>query len=130
MSIFNSPDFKPMERIAGRAMITVTKNGISFSKQAVAKLSYPHYVQVYINKKDKLLGVKSCKEDDSNSIKFVNSNKEKVDYVRWNNLDFTSEINSLVSKEIAEKGYKIEGEYLDDENALLFSFDKLQIIEN
>ena len=130
MSFFDSPDFKPMERISGRAMITVTKNGVSFSKQAVAKLSYPHYVQIYINKKDRLLGVKACEEKDSNSIKFVNSSKDKVDYVRWNNSDFTSEINSLVSKEIAEKGYKIEAEYLVEENALLFNFDKLQIIEN
>ncbi len=130
MSFFDSPDFKPMERISGRAMMTVTKNGVSFSKQAVAKLSYPHYVQIFINKKGRLLGVKACEENDSNSIKFVNSSKDKVDYVRWNNSDFTSEINSLVSKEIAEKGYKIEAEYLVEENALLFNFDKLQIIEN
>lgn len=130
MSIFDSPDFKPMERISGRAMMTVTKNGVSFSKQAVAKLSYPHYVQIFINKKNRLLGVKACEESDPNSIKFVNSSKEKVDYVRWNNNDFTSEINSVVSKDVAEKGYKIEAEYLEDENALLFKYDDLQIIES
>ncbi len=130
MSIFDSPDFKPMERIAGRAMMTVTKSGVSFSKQAVSKLSYAHFVQVYINKKDKIVGVRVCESCDPNAIKFVNSSKEKVDYVRWNNSDFTSEINSLVSKEIAEKGYKIEAEYLEEENALLFKFENLQIIEN
>ena len=130
MSIFDSPDFKPMERIAGRAMMTVTKNGVAFSKQAVAKLSYAHYVQIFINKKAKMLGVKACKEEDDNSIKFVNSSKEKVDYVRWNNNDFTSEINSLVSREIAEKGYKVEAEFLEDENALLFRFDDPVVIES
>ena len=130
MSLFDSPNFKPMERIAGRAILTVTKSGVSFSKQAVAKLSYPHYVQIFINKKEKLLGVRSCEEKDRNSIKFVNSSKEKVDYVRWNNNDFTSEINSLVSKEIANKGYKVEAEFLEEENALLFKFENLQIIEN
>lgn len=130
MSIFDSPDFKPMERIAGRAMMTVTRNGVSFSKQAVAKLSYPHFVQIFINKKDKMLGVKACEESAPNAIRFINSTKDKVDYVRWNNNDFTSGINSLVSKEIAEKGYKIEAEYLEEENALLFRFDNLQIIEN
>lgn len=130
MSFFDSPDFKPMERIAGRAMMTVTKNGVAFSKQAVAKLSYTHYVQIFINKKDKMIGVKACGENDSNAIKFVNSSKDKVDYVRWNNNDFTSEINSLVSKETAEKGYKIEAEYLEEDNALLFRFENLSIIEN
>ncbi len=130
MSLFDSPDFKPMERIVGRAMMTVTKNGVSFSKQAVAKLSYPHYVQMFINKKDKMIGVKACDEKDPNAIKFVNSSKDKVDYVRWNNNDFTSEINSLVSKETADRGYKIEAEYLENENALLFKFENLNTVDN
>lgn len=125
MSIFDSPEYKPMERIAGRAVLTVTKSGVSFSKQAVSKLSYTHYVQIFINKSEKKLGVKVCNENDPNSIKFVNSSRDKVDYVRWNNSDFTSEINSLVSLEIAAKGYKVEGDYLSDEDALLFDFNNL-----
>ena len=125
MSIFDSPDYKPMERIAGRAVLTVTKNGVSFSKQAVSKLSYTHYVQIFINKNEKKLGVRVCDEKDANSIKFVNNSRDKVDYVRWNNSDFTSEINSLVSPDVAAKGYKVEGEYLEEENALLFDFANL-----
>ena len=129
MSFFDSDDFKPLERIAGRAVITVTKNGVSFSKQAVSKLSYTHYVQIFISQSKKILGVKACDKNSTNSIKFVNEEKQKVDYVRWNNADFTKEINSIATEEAVKEGYKVEGDYLQDENALIFNFNNLEIIK-
>ena len=129
MSIFDSDDFKQLEKVSGRAILTVTKNGVSFSKQVLSKLSYPNYVQVFISQSKKLLGIRACDEFTENAIKFVNKDKEKADYVRWNNSDFTKEINSIATLEAIEKGYKVEGDYLEDENALLFDFNKLEIIK-
>ena len=124
MSIFDSSEFKPMDRVAGRASISVTKTGVGFSKQAIAKLNYSHYVQIFINQKDKLIGIRPCEESSPNAIKFVNQSKARVDSVRWNNVEFTNEINSLVSQDLIEQGYKVEADFLQEENALLFDFNK------
>lgn len=124
MSIFDSSEFKPMDRVAGRASISVTKTGVGFSKQAIAKLNYSHYVQIFINQKDKLIGIRPCEECSPNAIKFVNQSKARVDSVRWNNVEFTNEINSLVSQDLIEQGYKVEADFLQEENALLFDFNK------
>lgn len=130
MSIFDSEDFKPLEKIAGRAVISITSSGVSFSKQAVSKLSYANYVQVFISQSKKILGVKVCEEGAPNATKFVNQDKKRVDYVRWNNADFTKEINSIATPEAIKAGYKVEGEFIEEENALLFDFTKLEIINN
>lgn len=130
MSMFDSPSFKPMDRVAGKASLSVTRTGVGFSKQAISKLNYPHYVQIFINKEDKLLGMRSCGQDDPNSIKFVNKSKEKVDSVRWNNPEFTDELNSLVEPKLLARGYKVFAEYLSDEKALLFDFKKASPLDN
>ncbi len=124
MSIFDSPKFKPMDRVAGKASISVTKNSVSFSKQAISKLGYPHFVQIFINKTDGVIGIRACKSDDSNSIKFVNSKKTKVDSIRWSNPEFVSELNSMIVSKDLNDGLTILGEFLEDENALLFDFKK------
>ena len=79
MSIFDSDDFKQLEKVSGRAILTVTKNGVSFSKQVLSKLSYPNYVQVFISQSKKLLGIRACDEFTENAIKFVNKDKEKAE---------------------------------------------------
>lgn len=130
MSMFDSPSFKPMDRVAGKASLSVTKTGVGFSKQAISKLNYPHYVQMFINKDDKLLGMRACSANDPNSIKFVNKSKDKVDSVRWNNPEFTDELNSLIEQKDFPKGYKVFAEYLLEEKALLFDFKKAVPLEN
>lgn len=130
MSIFDNPNFKLIDRVVGKASISVTKTGVGFSKQTIAKLNYPHYVQIFINLIDKKFAIRACEENDRNSIKFVNSKKTRVDSVRWNNAEFTKEVNMLVDEKQFEKGYKVDGDYLPEENALIFDFNKAYPIDD
>jgi len=118
-----------MEKVAGKPTISVTKNGVGFSKQVLSRLCYSHFVLIYINKVDKQLGIKACDKETPGAMKFIPENKEKVDSLRWNNPVFKNDIKSLVSKEIGGGDFTCEGEYIDDENALLFDFTKARRLE-
>lgn len=128
-SYFDNPNFQLMEKVAGKPAISVTKNGVGFSKQVLSRLSYAHYVLIYINKIDKQLGIKACAEGTPGSIKFIPEDKEKADSLRWNNPTFKEDIKSLVSKDLAELNFVCDGEYLEDEAALLFDFTKARPLD-
>ena len=122
MSIFDNPNFRPLDRVAGKITINVTNSGVGFSKQVLSRLEYSHYVQIFINTVDKQLGIKKCEEDSPNAVGFVPPKKEKVDALRWNNPAFRKDIDSLVSEELANGNYSCEGEYYPEEKAVLFDF--------
>ena len=128
-SIFDNPNFKPLDRVAGKPTISVTKNGVGFSKQALSRLDYSHYVQMFINKVDRLLGIRPCSKDDQGAIKFVPEKKEKIDSLRWFNPTFKENIQSLVSNELVNLNFGCEGVYLAEENTLLFDFTKAYPLE-
>lgn len=128
-SIFDNPNFQLMEKVAGKPAISVTKNGVGFSKQVLSRLGYAHYVLIYINKVDKLIGMKACNAETQGSMRFVPESKERVDSLRWNNPSFKDDIKSLVSKELAEINFVCDGEYLEEEAALLFDFTKARPLD-
>ena len=129
-SIFDNPNFQLIEKVAGKPTISVTKNGVGFSKQTLSRLGYSHFVLIYINKVDKQLGIKACKKNEPGATKFVPESKEKTDSLRWNNPVFKEDVESLVSSELSGTDFICEGEYYDDENALLFDFTKARPLDN
>lgn len=123
-SIFDNPNFQPLDRVAGKPTISVTSNGVGFSKQLLNRLGYAHYVQMFINKTDKQLGIRACDKNSSGAMKFISEKKEKVDSLRWNNPAFKEDIKTLVSKDLANMNFIVEGDYIEEEAALLFDFTK------
>ena len=130
-SIFENPNFQPLDRVAGKPTISITKNGVGFSKQALSRLEYAHYVQMFINKVDKQLGIRKCDKDASGAMKFVPEKKERTDSLRWSNPTFVENIKCLVSKELAAGNFICEGDYLDCEASptLLFDFTKARLLD-
>ena len=123
-SIFDNPNYKPLEKIAGKIAINVRGNTVAFTKQLISKLRYPKYIQVFINSVEKKLGLKVCKETDDNALKFVPLDKKTVESIRWNNPVFTSSISALVSSECFDSDYTCVGEYYEEEEAILFDMTK------
>lgn len=126
MSIFDNPNFQLIERVAGKPTITITKNGIGFSKQALSRLNYSHYVKMFINKTDKQIGIRVAGKDDLGAIKFVPEKRDKVDSLRINNPAIKEDLRKLVSKDLSYGDFTCEGEFLEDDGipALLFDFTK------
>ena len=123
-SIFNNPNFQLLDKVAGKPTISVTSSGVGFSKQTLSMLGYAHYVQMFINNVDKQLGIKPCNKEDVGALRFVTENRDRIDSLRWNNPTFKENIKSLVDPELANENFTCEGEFIKEENALLFDFKK------
>ena len=118
-SIFDSPSYRPFEKVVGKVSINVRDNYVSFSKQLLSKLSYSHFVQVFINLEDKKLGIRVCEKDDPNALNFVPEGKQKTDSLRWSNPQFTRDLRAMVDEPCSSQDFTCSGEYLPEENAVL-----------
>lgn len=127
-SMFDDPKFKPLEKVSGKIAINVRGTTISFTKQFISQLSYPKYVQVFVNNSDKLVGIRPCSETDPNALKFVPVDKNTVDSVRWNNPTFTKNIRSLVFDIFPDEDFTCLGEYIENENAILLNMSKATLL--
>ncbi len=129
MSLFDN--FDRYSLIIGVPTMSITKNGVAFNKAAIHKLKSPSFVEIFINYDTKQFAIKTCDENNQNAQKFVSdktSNKD-VFTVRWNYKDLVKTISSIVDVDIfSDKGIKVEGEYITDENALLFDINNYSLI--
>jgi len=119
--------FKQINVVSGKPTITITKNGLTFSKNAVYKLELSEYVNLYLNEQKKVLAVQCCPEKTNMSIQFA---REDKDYVRWNNQDFLQTLDKLMEWDHTKYKYKIVGEYYSNEKLLYFDLNSAEIENN
>ena len=115
---------------SGNPVVSITKNGVSFSKATVAKINYPKFVHVMLNESECKMAIMPCEEDDD-SVSFAKD--KKVSYVRWNNRDFTKRLLKMIDLDIAApdfKGVRIESEYFPLENVLIFDLKDYKLIDS
>ncbi len=118
--------FKPKKLVIGSPYMTITTNGISLNKSAIARLEYAEYVRILVNEEEQELAVQICDASDPDKESFVKvDKKEEAQYVRWNNREFVRQLISWApSNEMHKSGFKVPGEYLSEEKAFLFIFGK------
>lgn len=118
---YDLTNFKTIEMVKGNPTMSLTRNGITFSQAAIQKLAKPEYVEFMIDENNKIIAVVAKKEKTSNSFSFFSPEK-KVMSVRISNKDLRNQIAEIMSWSLGkEDGYKIEGEYAKEENALFFN---------
>lgn len=115
----NFEAFKPVNLTVGFPSVSITSNGVTFSKAAIVKMGTPEYVMLMINEADKQLAIIETEKDTENATQFVR-NKKNLN-VRYNNKDFLNTLEKLMGWNLAQQGYKALGEYFGDENALVFN---------
>ena len=115
---FKLEDFKKINLAPGSPSISVTSNGITFNKAAIVKLDEVEKVNLYINEDDKALAVTACTDDDK-ALNFLKKGKKAMS-VRWNNKDLLQSLGVLMGWDLVESGYRIQGAYDRDQNALFF----------
>lgn len=123
-SIFDNPNYLPLEKVAGKIAINVRGSTIAFSKQLISKLRYPKYVQIFVNNVEKKLAMRVCNEFDDNALKFVPADKKTVNSIRWNNPAFTKSITALVPESCFNTDFTCTGEFYEDEDAVLFDMNE------
>lgn len=118
--------FKKVNLTTGLPYMSITDNGITFSKNAVVKMGRPNYVVLLMNDDDKQIAIKVCDKEEESAIQFAKS--VKVINVRWNNKDFLNTLSKLMSWDLKEEGYRVLGEWYDNEQAMLFDLTKATVI--
>lgn len=115
-------DFKKVRLVSGFIYFSLTKNGLTFSRNAINQLGSPEYVRLLVNDKTKQVAIQVCDKNEKDKVKFV---RDGSDIVRWNNKVFIDSLLKLINQDINKlpygKIYRVGGEYIPQENAILFN---------
>lgn len=101
--------YEPFVMVFGTIKLAVTANGVTFAKAVTAKLGYPSYVTLYIDKDKKMLAIKPAKKDDKNAVAFYRPNDRDIAYVRMNNTDLLNYLCLLMDWNLKEHSYVVKG---------------------
>ncbi len=117
--------FKSFNFNEGAPYVSVTKNGVTFNRSVIMKLNYPEYVCLLINAETKQIAVQVSTKETENSTVFCTPEKRisKVLSVRWNGRDLLNTLKDITGWELSNYGYRIEGKYLQEDNAVLFDLN-------
>lgn len=113
--------YKPFILVNGIPSISVTDNGLTFSKSAIVKLGCPAYVNLYIDAEKKMLAVEPGEEGSPQAIAFYRPNDRNIITVRWNNKDLLGYLCMIMNWDLKKNSYKIPGVF--DYNENIFEFD-------
>lgn len=110
--------FKRYDIAIGTSSVSITDNGIAFSKAAIIRMEKPEYVIFLIDKSGKKIAIQKAEKNDDGATQFYT--KKKNISVRWNNKDLLKTIAEMMNWELSGNIYKVEGEYISAENAMIF----------
>ena len=114
--------FKPFDFTEGVPYISITENGITFSKGVVTKLGKPSRVELLINDIDKQFIIRACNINKICSNAFYKENS-KTKYVRWNNKNLLMTIANIMDCDLSKYAYRVVGQYIIEEKAILFDLN-------
>lgn len=127
MFFFNNLEgFEEFNFNEGVPYVSITNNGITFNKSVVMKMDYPPFVKLLINRATKQIAVIACDEGAPNATAFYKQRKKNVISVRWNGRDLLNTIQEITEWDLSIESYKIEGQFLREENAMLFNLTEAQ----
>lgn len=121
--------FKPISLTVGLPYVSITSNGVTFNKTSIVKLGCPSHVILMINEDNKQIAIQSCNETDENATQFLKNNDKNFITVRWNNKDLLNTLSKLIGWDLSKFNYRIDGDYLSNENAMIFDLKKAVQIE-
>lgn len=122
--------FKIYNLTTGLPTLSITQNGVSFNKTAIVKMEYPEYVVLMINYKEKRIAIQSCSKELPGATVFYKGEKRNgIVSVRWNNRELLNTISKMMRWDLSKQGYRIPGDYLETENAIIFDLNQAEIIE-
>lgn len=115
-------NFKKINLTTGLPYLSITDNGVNFSKSVIVKMGKPSFVELLMNEDEKQIAVRVCDKDEEGAIQFVKNTKTVN--VRWNNKDFLNTLSRMMDWNLKEEGYRVLGDWYDSEQAMLFDLSK------
>ena len=116
--------YKKITLYSGSSFISVTNNGITFNKNAIQRLKMPEHVVFLLNSAEKKIAVQVCDDaTDKDAILFCQNGKEYKNGLRINNRELQQQLASMMSWNLKDKNYRIDGIYLGAESAMIFDMN-------
>ena len=114
-------NFKPYSVTSGMLTVTFSNYGVSFSRAAVVRLEKPEYATLLINNEEKMIAIQASNENDENASPFYKKRANSVITARWNSKELIKTISSMMNWNLDEESFKVDGDYLPEENAIVFN---------
>ena len=118
--------FRKVNLTSGLPYVSITDNGITFSKNAVIKMGKPKNVVLLMNEEKKMIAVQICDANEEGSIQFF-KNIKSIN-VRINNKDFIYTLSRLMNWNIKEEGYRILGDWYENDQVMIFDLTKAALL--
>ena len=119
---FDWSEFKTFDFSEGIPKISVTANGVTFSRGVANKLGKPEYIVLMINDEKHQIAIKRATKETRFSYRFYRQNKRKEEKnivsVRINNAELISRMSRLMNWNLSLYSYSVEGVAVDDETIL------------
>ena len=113
--------FKQYNMAVGTSSVSITDNGIAFSKAAIVRIGKPEYVIFMIDEEGKRIAIQKAEKDDDGAIPF--QSEKKIVSVRWNNKELLKTSATMMNWELSGNVYKAEGDYISSEEAIIFDLN-------
>lgn len=110
--------FKQYNMSTGKSSVSITENGVSFSKACVIKMDKCPYVKLFIDETNRRIAIQKAQKEDDGSIAFYNA--KKIISVRWNNKELLKVISKMMGWELRGNVFKADGDYIVTEEAMIF----------
>lgn len=117
--------FELYNMTTGVASISISENGVGFSKATVMKMNKCEYTKVFIDRENKRFAIQAAEQNSDGSVQFFN--KQKSGSVRWNNKELLKTLAQIMNCDFEKKVYKVDGDYYPDEKAMIFDLKKAEL---
>jgi len=107
--------------------ITINETNIMFSRSCFKKLHNPEYVRYMIDPNGKRIAVQGSNKKAKDSI-MLNPNRKSFHFGIYG-CELISEIRHIISNWKDNERYKIQGEYFEEENVLVFNMKNAVLFE-
>ena len=104
--------------------MSVSNNGISFNKNVVIKMNRPEIVRLLMNEEQLQFAIQATTDNDDSTISFYNDNIDIRNGIRTHNRDLENTLAQLMEWDLDSFVYRVDGVYLEKENAMLFELKK------
>lgn len=116
--------FKQYNMTIGTASVSITENGIAFSKTTIVKMDKVPYVKLFIDEENKRIAIQKANKEDEGAINFYSN--QKIVSVRWNNKELLKTIARMMDWELSGNVYKVDGDYIAEDEAMIFDLKRAE----
>lgn len=115
--------FKEIQLLTGNAFLSLSKNGVAFNKNVIIKMQYPDRIKLLVNDKENKIAIQAVDNADDNTLGFFREGMDVKKGVRYNNRELINTIASMMSWNLNDSIFRIDGIYYDEDRAMVFDLN-------